>query len=39
MSQLAQEFAVDRRSIRRDLQDLVSRGQLPPEILGRDDEV
>ncbi|MCE2826695.1 MAG: response regulator [Verrucomicrobium sp.] len=39
LSQLAQEFAVDRRSIRRDLQDLVSRGQLPPEILGRDDEV
>ncbi len=38
LSQLAQEFGVDRRSIRRDLQDLVTRGQLPAEIIGRDDE-
>lgn len=36
--QLAQEFGVDCRSIRRDLQDLVTRGQLPREIIGRDDE-
>lgn len=38
ISQLAQEFGVDRRSIRRDLQDLVTRGQLPPEIVGKEDE-
>ncbi len=38
VSQLAKEFGVDRRSIRRDLQDLIARGQLPPSILGRDDE-
>ncbi len=38
ISQLANEFSVDRRSIRRDLHDLVARGQLPPEVLGRDDE-
>ncbi len=38
ISQLATEFSVDRRSIRRDLHDLVARGQLPQEILGRDDE-
>ena len=38
LSQLAQEFGVDRRSIRRDLQDLVTRGQLPAEIIGREDE-
>ncbi len=38
LSQWAQEFGVDRRSIRRDLQDLVTRGQLPSEIIGRDDE-
>ncbi len=38
VSQLAQEFGVDRRSIRRDLQDLIARGQLPPGVLGRDDE-
>lgn len=38
ISQLATEFSVDRRSIRRDLQDLVTRGQLPPEILAREDE-
>lgn len=38
LSQLAKEFAVDRRSIRRDLQDLIARGQLPPSILARDEE-
>lgn len=38
ISQLATDFGVDRRSIRRDLQDLITRGQLPPEILARDDE-
>jgi predicted DNA-binding transcriptional regulator YafY len=38
ISALALEFKVDRRSIRRDLQDLVTRGQLPDSILGKDDE-
>lgn len=38
ISQLATEFSVDRRSIRRDLHDLVARSQLPPEILSREDE-
>lgn len=30
ISQLAEEFRVDRKTIRRDLHDLVTRGQLPP---------
>lgn len=38
LSQLAKEFGVDRRSIRRDLQDLVARGQLPATVLSREDE-
>ncbi len=38
ISALALEFGVDRRSIRRDLQDLVTRGQLPETILGRDED-
>jgi DNA-binding NtrC family response regulator len=33
ISQLADEFRVDRKTIRRDLHDLVTRGQLPAEIL------
>lgn len=38
ISALAQEFGVDRRSIRRDLQDLVTRGQLPELVVGKDEE-
>jgi len=38
ISALAAEFGVDRRSIRRDLADLVARGQLPPEIHPREDD-
>ena len=38
LSQLAKEYGVDRRSIRRDLQDLVARGQLPATVLSREDE-
>jgi DNA-binding NtrC family response regulator len=38
ITQLAQEFGVDRRSIRRDLHDLVIRGQLPADVIGRDEE-
>lgn len=38
LSQLAKEFGVDRRSIRRDLHDLVARGQLAADVLGRDEE-
>jgi DNA-binding NtrC family response regulator len=38
ITQLAQEFGVDRRSIRRDLHDLVVRGQLPADLIGRDDD-
>lgn len=30
ISQVAEEFGVDRKTIRRDLHDLVTRGQLPP---------
>jgi len=33
ISQLAEEFRVDRRTIRRDLHDLVTRGQLPPIVI------
>jgi DNA-binding NtrC family response regulator len=33
ISQLAEEFRVDRKTIRRDLHDLAARGQLPAEIL------
>ncbi len=33
ISQLAEECRVDRRTIRRDLQDLVNRGQLPPIVI------
>ena len=32
ISQLAEEFRVDRKTIRRDLHDLVARGQLPEVI-------
>lgn len=38
ISALAAEFGVDRRSIRRDLADLVARGQLPTEVGAREDE-
>jgi DNA-binding NtrC family response regulator len=34
LTQLAEKFGVDRRSIRRDLQDLIARGQLAPGVLG-----
>lgn len=37
ISQLAAEFRVDRRTIRRDLHDLVTRGQLPAEITDTSD--
>lgn len=33
ISQLAEEFRVDRKTIRRDLHDLATRGQLPADIL------
>jgi len=33
ISQLAEEFCVDRKTIRRDLHDLATRGQLPREIM------
>lgn len=32
ISQMAEEFGVDRKTIRRDLHDLVTRGQLPPDV-------
>jgi DNA-binding NtrC family response regulator len=38
ITQLAQEFGVDRRSIRRDLHDLVTRGQLPADIIGKEED-
>lgn len=33
LSDLAAEFAVDRKTIRRDLRDLIQRGQLPADVL------
>ena len=33
ISQLSDDFQVDRRTIRRDLRDLVDRGQLPPVVI------
>ena len=38
LTHLAAEYAVDRRTIRRDLQDLVQRGQLPPGVLEEESE-
>lgn len=38
ITQLAQEFGVDRRSIRRDLHDLVTRGQLPADLVGKEED-
>lgn len=37
ISQLAEEFRVDRKTIRRDLHDLIARGQLPRTVLPETD--
>lgn len=38
ISQLAEEFRVDRKTIRRDLHDLATRGQLPADIMDSSSE-
>ena len=38
ISQLSEEFRVDRKTIRRDLRDLATRGQLPADILEASNE-
>ncbi len=38
ITQLSEEFHVDRKTIRRDLHDLATRGQLPAEILETSSE-